>query len=66
MLFLSQGKSIDKERFIEKVWGYDTDAEYNTVEVYVSFLRKKMSAIGSTSEIKSIRGLGYTLGVKNG
>lgn len=66
MLFLSQGKSIDKERFIEKVWGYDTDAEYNTVEVYVSFLRKKMSAIGSASEIKSIRGLGYTLGVKNG
>ena len=66
MLFLSQGKSIDKERFIEKVWGYDTDAEYNTVEVYVSFLRKKMNAIGSVSEIKSIRGLGYTLGVKNG
>lgn len=66
MLFLSQGKSIDKERFIEKVWGYDTDAEYNTVEVYVSFLRKKLNAIGSVSEIKSIRGLGYTLGVKNG
>ena len=65
MLILSAGKSIDKDRFIEKIWGYDTDAEYNTIEVYVSFLRKKLSAISSTTEIKSIRGLGYTLGVKN-
>ncbi len=66
MLILAEGKSIDKERFIEKVWGYDTDAEYNTIEVYISFLRKKLTAIGSTTEIKSLRGLGYTLGVKNG
>lgn len=66
MLILAEGKSIDKERFIEKVWGYDTDAEYNTIEVYISFIRKKLMAINSTTEIKSLRGLGYTLGVKNG
>ena len=66
MLILNSGKSIDKERFIEKIWGYDSEAEYNTIEVYVSFLRKKLSAIGAKTEIKSIRGIGYTLGEKNG
>ena len=64
MLILNQGKSIYKEKFIEKIWGYDTDAEYNTIEVYVSFLRKKLLAVGSKVEIKSIRGIGYTLGEK--
>lgn len=65
MLLLNKGKRIDKEKFIEKIWGYDSDAEYNTIEVYVSFLRKKLSAIGAKTEIKSIRGIGYTLGEKN-
>lgn len=66
MLILNAGKSIDKERFIEKIWGYDTEAEYNTIEVYVSFLRKKLNAVNSKTEIKSLRGIGYTLGEKNG
>ena len=65
MLILNEGKSIDKEKFIEKIWGYDTDAEYNTIEVYVSFLRKKLLAVDSKTEIKSLRGIGYTLGVSN-
>lgn len=65
MLMLNSGKSIDKEKFIEKIWGYDTEAEYNTIEVYVSFLRKKLSAVGAKTEIKSIRGIGYTLGTSN-
>ena len=63
MLMLNKGNSIDKERFIEKIWGFDTNAEYNTVEVYVSFLRKKLLAVNSNTEIKSLRGIGYTLGV---
>jgi DNA-binding response OmpR family regulator len=63
MLMLNVGKSIDKEKFIEKIWGFDTEAEYNTIEVYVSFLRRKLSAVGSNTEIKSIRGIGYTLGI---
>ncbi len=66
MLILNAGKSIDKERFIEKIWGYDTEAEYNTIEVYVSFLRKKLNAVNAKTEIKSLRGIGYTLGEKNG
>ena len=65
MLILNSGKIIDKEKFIEKIWGYDTEAEYNTIEVYVSFLRKKLNAVGAKTEIKSLRGIGYTLGVKN-
>ena len=65
MLMLSAGKTVDKELLIEKIWGYDSEAEYNTIEVYVSFLRRKLSAVNSTTEIKSIRGIGYTLGVKN-
>lgn len=65
MLLLSQGKSVDKEKIIEKIWGYDTDAEYNTVEVYISFLRRKFQAVFSKTEIRSIRGLGYTLEAKN-
>ncbi len=64
MLILNQGKVIDKEKFIEKIWGYDTEAEYNAIEVYVSFLRKKLSAVNSQIEIKSIRGIGYILGDK--
>ena len=65
MLILSEGKCIDKERFIEKIWGYDSDAECNTIEVYISFLRKKLALIGASVEIKSLRGVGYVLGVKN-
>ena len=61
MLMLSKGKCVYKERIIEKIWGYDTDAEYNTVEVYLSFLRKKFTALNVKSEIRSIRGLGYML-----
>ena len=64
MLMLNSGKSINKEKFIEKIWGYDTEAEYNTIEVYVSFLRKKLMAVGAKTEIKSIRGIGYMLGDK--
>ena len=65
ILMLNANKCVEKERLIEKIWGYDSDAEYNTVEVYVSFLRKKLSAVNSDAEIRSIRGIGYTLGVKN-
>ncbi len=61
MLILNKGKSINKEKLIEKIWGYDTNAEYNTIEVYVSFLRRKFVAVGAQTEIKSIRGIGYTI-----
>lgn len=61
-LFLKNGTAvISKEQLIEKIWGYDSNAEYNNVEVYISFLRKKLSHINSTVIIKTVRGVGYCL-----
>ncbi len=60
--FIKSGSNIiSKELLIEKVWGYDSDAEYNNVEVYISFLRKKLSHINSVVTIKTVRGVGYCL-----
>lgn len=61
MLILNGGKALNKERFIEKIWGFDSEAEYNAIEVYISFLRKKLAALGSETNVKSIRGIGYIL-----
>jgi DNA-binding response OmpR family regulator len=65
MLILSEGKLVNKDKMMEKIWGWDSEAEYNTVEVYISFLRKKLLLLNSSVEIKSLRGLGYILEVKN-
>ncbi|MBE6842101.1 MAG: response regulator transcription factor [Ruminococcus sp.] len=62
-LFCKNGNAIiSKEQLIEKIWGYDSKAEYNNVEVYISFLRKKLSHINSAVNIKTVRGVGYCLG----
>lgn len=50
-----------KELLIEKIWGFDSEAESNHVEVYVSFLRKKLRHIHSNLQIKAVRGVGYKL-----
>lgn len=61
-LFLrNPAQILPKETLIERVWGYDSDAEYNNLEVYVSFLRKKLSFIGAGVKLKATRGLGYSL-----
>lgn len=52
---------VTKDDLITKVWGYDSDAEYNNIEVYISFLRKKLSYIGSKAKISTLRGIGYKL-----
>jgi DNA-binding response OmpR family regulator len=54
---------ITKEQIAEKIWGYDYEGEYNSVEVYISFVRKKLSFIHSNVKIKATRGLGYSLEV---
>lgn len=59
-IFINNPKNvITKEYLIEKVWGFDSDTDYNNVEVYISFLRKKLLTIGSKVEIKTARGVGY-------
>lgn len=50
-----------KEQIIEKLWGFDSEAEYNNVEVYISFLRKKLVFLQSEVKIHTIRGVGYVL-----
>ncbi len=60
--FLSnQGQILRKEQLALKIWGYDSEAEYNKVEVYLTFTRKKLIFVGSEVEIKAVRGLGYEL-----
>lgn len=61
LLIMNQNLVISKERMIEKIWGYDTDAVYGNVETQVSLLRKKLQQIHSNMTIKAIRGTGYIL-----
>ena len=61
-LFLrNPGQILSKETMQERVWGLESEAEYNNLEVYVSFLRKKLGFIGSRVKIRATRGLGYSL-----
>ena len=61
MLMSSGGANVSKESILCKVWGYDSEAVDNYVEVYIGFLRKKLTSIGSDVFISSIRKLGYHL-----
>lgn len=57
----NQEQIITREQMIDKIWGYDSEAEYNNVEVYISFLRKKLSYLKTNVSIKTVRKLGYCL-----
>lgn len=52
---------LTREQIALKIWGFDYDAEYNNVEVYMTFTRKKLAFIQSKTQIKAIRGIGYVL-----
>lgn len=65
-LFQARGSIVSKEAILARVWGYDSNAVENNVEVYIGFLRKKLSSIGSNVTIQSFRRLGYQLEVKDG
>ena len=61
-LLMSNPRSlISTERFMEKIWGYDSQAEVNVVWVYISYLRKKLSALQANVQIKATRNAGYSL-----
>ncbi len=63
LLMQSKGSILSKEIILERVWGYDSNAVENHVEVYVGLLRKKLAGIGSDIKIEAIRRLGYHLEV---
>lgn len=56
---------LSKEQIFNKIWGYDSECEINTLEAYISFLRKKLKLLNSKVSIKAIRNMGYKLEVKN-
>lgn len=61
LLLASAPQIVTKETFVTKIWGYDDETQYNNVEVYISFLRKKLSCIASRVRIRTVRGVGYFL-----
>ena len=61
LLIANPRQILPKERIIEKIWGYESDVEYNNIEVYISFLRKKLLVISAPVQIKTARGIGYSL-----
>ncbi|MBO5315595.1 MAG: response regulator transcription factor [Clostridia bacterium] len=60
-LIANQGQILTREQLAVKIWGFESEAEYNNVEVYMSFTRKKLSFVGAKAEIKAVRGIGYEL-----
>ena len=60
-LIANQGQILTREQLALKIWGYENEAEYNNVEVYMSFTRKKLNYVGARAEIKAVRGIGYEL-----
>lgn len=65
ILMINKKQTISRETLANKIWGYNSDTEYNNVEVYISFLRKKLKLLKSKVEIKTVRGIGYILEVQN-
>ena len=61
---LNQGIYLSTEQILEKVWGFDSDAENGSVWVYISYVRKKLAQIGANAEIQVKRNIGYRLEVK--
>ena len=61
MLLAGKGQLVSTERFMEHIWGYDTDVEINVVWVYISYLRKKLEKLKANVKIKASRNMGYYL-----
>ena len=61
MLMRNPRTLISAERFLEKIWGYDSEAEINVVWVYISYLRKKLAALHANLQITAVRNVGYAL-----
>lgn len=64
-LIANQGQILTREQLAVKIWGFESDSEYNNVEVYMSFTRKKLAFVGARTEIKAVRGIGYELRCDN-
>ena len=63
ILILNKTQIMNREILANKIWGYNSEAEYNNVEVYVSFLRRKLKILKTNVKIKAVRGIGYKMEV---
>ena len=61
LLLANPNQLISPDRFLEKIWGYDSDTEINVVWVYISYLRKKLTALKATVSIRAVRNAGNLL-----
>ncbi|MDO4470698.1 MAG: response regulator transcription factor [Bacillota bacterium] len=61
LLMCNPNQLISSERFLEKIWGYDSETEINVVWVYISYLRKKLATLHANIQIKATRNAGYSL-----
>lgn len=61
LLMRQRGRPISTEQFMERIWGYDSEAELNVVWAYISYLRRKLEAVGAEVHITARRGQGYLL-----
>ena len=61
MLMMNPGILISTEKFMDKIWGIDSEADISTAWTYISYLRKKLTALESDVQIKAVRNSGYTL-----
>ena len=64
-LLINKNQISSRESLAERIWGYENDSEYNNVEVYITFVRRKLKLIDSNVTIKAVRGVGYKLEEKN-
>lgn len=66
MLMKSREQPVSTESFMDRIWGYDSEAEVNVVWVYISYLRKKLGALNADIQISALRGRGYILSEAKG
>ena len=64
-LLLNKNQIVSKEILLERIWGFESEVEYNNVEVYITFIRRKLKLIESKVNIKAVRGIGYKVEENN-
>lgn len=61
LLMYNKNNTVQRETIYEKIWGYDSEIESNSLEAYISYLRKKLSKLSDTVQLKTVRGIGYVI-----
>lgn len=65
LLMFNKNNTVSRETIYEKIWGYDTEIESNSLEAYISYLRKKIAKLSDELQLKTVRGIGYMIDERN-